>query len=368
MSDLANAIWGRYGNSPGVLPLEFGSGLASRASEDRLPLLSEVRGRWTADAVEAAPVHWPRAAVSGGETGSEGGTRLSSRVQRDSRDVASAGGKDSVGETRLSSPVQRVSGAVAGSSETSSRVGTQLSSRVQRVSRAVFGNGETDSAGDVQRKTEPAFGAATRQRPSVTIHQNAIQPGTIQNKAIQRSPTVPETGIESRKPAAHVAFRGGGGSDTTQETRDSATRPTIRPRPGASTYNAPTIAATTMVQRSIAPFAGTGSPTSPGNLLTPVRSRPVVQLREQEPRIRQLGALASAGLAPAVIQRSASDAVVRTEESASAPTEPVIQQRAQPEVPAMAHVSADDLADEAMHKMLRRLAIERERKGGRRWL
>jgi hypothetical protein len=125
-----------------------------------------------------------------------------------------------------------------------------------------------------------------------------------------------------------------------------------------------------MVQRSIAPFAGTASPTSaPGNILTPIRSRPVVQLREQEPRILQRAALASAGLAPAVIQRSPSDDVLRTpEESPPAPTESVIEQRAQPEVQAMAHASADDLADEAMHKMLRRLAIERERKGGRRWL
>ena len=102
-----------------------------------------------------------------------------------------------------------------------------------------------------------------------------------------------------------------------------------------------------MVQRSIAPFAGTASPTSaPGNILTPIRSRPVVQLREQEPRILQRAALASAGLAPAVIQRSPSDDVLRTpEESPPAPTESVIEQRAQPEVQAMAHASADDLAE-----------------------
>src|ERR1700722_3579093 len=98
MSDLGNEIWGRYGNSPGVVPLEFGSGLASRASEDRLPLLRDLRGRWTADAVDAAPVHWPRAVVSGGGTGSEGETRLSSRVQRVLRDVVSGGGDGWGGE------------------------------------------------------------------------------------------------------------------------------------------------------------------------------------------------------------------------------------------------------------------------------
>jgi hypothetical protein len=327
-----------------------------------LPLLRELRGRWTADAVDAAPVHWPGAVVSGGGMGSEGGTRLSARVQRVPRDVVS-------GETRLSSPVQRVSGTVADSSETSSGEGTHLSSRVQRVSKGVAGNGETDSAGVVQRKAEPASGPPTHgQRPSVTIRQNAIQPSAIQRKTIQESPAVPETEVESRKPCAPVAFRGCGGSEATRAPAGSATRLMTRPRPGASTYTAPTITSATMVQRSIAPFAGTASATSaPGSISPPVRSRPIVQLREHEPRILQRAALASAGLAPAVIQRSPSDDGVRAaQESASAPTESVIEQRAQPEAQAMAQ--ADDLADEAMRKMLRRLAIERERKGGRRWL
>ncbi len=315
MSDLGASIWHRYAASPGAIPLEFGIGLASRAQE-RLPLLADLQARWSPDTADVPPVRWP--------------------------------------EMFPNTPEKSMPESPSPLTQTVTTPRRTLSPESPSIQRATANTSSPTS--------EAAPAAAVR--PVVSIS------GHVQ-RSIQRSPTAAsprsiERAISAENPAG---FRVEEVSRTAAASGD-----TIRQSP-----------------------ADAGSqPDAP--LPTPANSsRPIVQLREARPKILQRAIMSAAGLSnspPAIqaapspmsvsrtsgatIQRSAMvDATsISTDVPTTMTTSPRISTQDSNESGA-GHATAPDIgsgdsssrvADEAMYKLLRRLAIERERRGGRRWL
>lgn len=331
MSDLSYSIWRRYGGSPGAIPLRFGVDLASRGTEDRLPLLGEVQSRWSPDVMETSPVRWP-------ERFEPASQPFNTTSPETGRTTAATGtaipvSSDTGAERPLVHPKQAPSAMISRKADTevngiAKPLAFPLTNRIQRSSL-----------------TSGSMPAPVEQHVATT---NAVDPPRRYGSATALLPQ----GI-----ASSVG----------------------RPRAAVQTPSNETLLRS--ISRSIeqSPAATSTESDTP-----PTMTRPTLQLREQQPKMLQRAVMASAGFAPSsrnsqpapslhVIQRSVAVESVSNEAIApSGSTPPVPQSAATPlhSIPAQLSPSpsSSELADEAMNKILRRLAIERERRGGRRWL
>jgi hypothetical protein len=307
MSDLANSIWQRYGWSPGVVPLDFARDLAGRAEADRLPLLEEVQRRWTGQYVDAAPVRWPVPFEA-----------VEPSVVEDDV-IAELADPARIAIAELSPALPAAIPAPAA---------PFLQRKAQRMAASPF---------PLVSKT-PQLPSAPSESAPVQFHQPVPVVGYVPKAAPPPDATIEAPrAVQASQPDVVIA------------------RSRLRPAAGVEKE-----------QRS---------------------GLPVVRLREAPPKILLQARMANAGVRSSAPASSAqpmgwpaawsstagarslpaevSTAAVR----ASAPQNesPAAQAANSPASKPPEPIDAEQVADRAMHKMLRRLAIERERRGGPRW-
>lgn len=353
-AQLAQRIWGRYGGSPGVIPLAATRGLARRAtrlSGGRLPLVADLQRRWapaespgSPDPLGPAFAQLPAlAGVEGVFHPQPGGPRpVSQRQAASSAPVHAQQSTAAPGEeSGPSHPAARVAqGTVqARAAPPSAADGAELGPAIQRRHRS----GRAGPA--IQRQVAspaPAPAAGDRLAPGEEI---SLPPPTarVTHDPGERQALLPAV-AGSRHP----------GVASLQRQLDGTPRPT-----GQRQGSPPGMAGLAK------PLAGTAEPdvTSAG-----AGGTSLIQARRDNAYRPAMPLVASAaGGRPATIQAQPEDAASRRGPgpAASAPTAagPVMA----PQTDLEQETDREDLVDRVLRQLMRRLAIEGERRGWGPW-